>query len=198
MKALDRWLQRYRFLVATPWIPGGARLLDVGCHQGELLNRVASRVRLAVGIDPLANPRENGNLRVHRGRLPCDHLEGEFDVITMLAVLEHVGDLPRIAERCLELLAPGGRVVITVPNAVVDRMLTALLALRLIDGMSLEEHHGFRPDDAVRAFQRVGLNCIRNRRFQFGLNNLFVLERSVVPALAERPEPRPDRLPACA
>lgn len=198
MKMVDRWLQRYRILVAKPWILGGSRLLDVGCHQGELLDGIASHLRLAVGIDPLANPRNNGNLSVKRGTFPHDHVDGEFDVITMLAVIEHMPDLPRVAERCLELLAPGGRVIITVPSTFVDRILTCLLKLRLIDGMSLEEHHGFQPDDAVRAFERIGLTCICRRKFQLGLNNLFVLERSLTPAVAKCVEPKRSRMAECA
>ena len=198
MKAIDRWLQRYRMSVAKPWIPSRARLLDIGCHRGELLTRMARRLRLGVGIDPLADAREIGNLRILRGTFPSDSVDGEFDAITMLAVLEHMGDLPRIAERCRALLAPGGRVIITVPSACVDPILSVLLSLRLIDGMSLEEHHGFHPSEAVRAFERVGLNCVCRRRFQFGLNNLFVLERPAPAAAPASVEPGMDCVAACA
>ena len=178
MTVVDRWLQRYRMRMAQRWIPAGARLLDVGCHQGELLQRLASRVRSGVGIDPLAEPQESGKVRILRGSFPSDDLEGEFDVITMLAVLEHLADLPRIGQACRSLLAPGGRIIVTIPGPAVDRILLVLLALRLIHGMSLEEHQGFQPADAVSAFTHAGLECTWARRFQCGLNNLYIFEHA--------------------
>ena len=178
MTVVDRWLQRYRMRVAEHWIPPGARVLDVGCHQGELLQRVAPWIRAGVGIDPLAEPREAGKVRILRGSFPTDGLEGEFDVITMLAVLEHLPELPRIGQACRSLLARGGRIIVTIPGPAVDRILSVLLTLRLIHGMSLEEHQGFEPAEAVAAFARAGLECKWARRFQCGLNNLYVFEHA--------------------
>ncbi len=179
MKAIDRWLQRHRARVAGRWIPDGVRLLDIGCHQGEWLASLAPRLRCGVGIDPLAPPRTAGNLRLYRGEFPSDALRGEFDVITLLAVLEHLDDLPRVAERCRALLAPGGRIVVTVPSRAVDRILWVLRALRLIDGMSLEQHHGFHAADTVAIFEHEGLDCVWRRRFQCGLNHVYVFQRGV-------------------
>lgn len=177
MTALDRWLQRYRGRVAMQWIPRGARLLDVGCYQGEFLARVASRVHTGVGIDPRARPQVSGNTCLIRGTFPNDEIAGEFDAITFLAVLEHIPDQDRLVDACVSLLAPSGRLIITVPSPAVDSILSILVRLRLIHGMSLEEHHGYRPADTVKTFERAGLRCLCARRFQCGLNNLFVFER---------------------
>jgi hypothetical protein len=97
----------------------------------------------------------------------------------MLAVLEHIPTAaqPALADACHELLSPGGRVIITVPAKAVDHILAVLRWLRLIDGMSLEEHYGFEPADTGRIFAAPGFRMIHCSKFQLGLNHLFVFER---------------------
>lgn len=54
------------------------------------------------------------------------------------------------------LLKPGGHLVITTPSAAVDRILDLLKFLRLIDGMSLEEHYGLEPHHVPSVFLLMG------------------------------------------
>ena len=82
-----------------------------------------------------------------------------------------------IAREASRLLSKGGRVIITVPSVLVDKILAILLFLRIVDGMSLEEHHGFSPDDLPGIFLPEGFRLIKKQKFQLGLNNLYVFER---------------------
>ncbi len=43
-------------------------------------------------------------------------IEGPFDVVTMWHVLEHLPEPVAALERAAELLAPGGRLIVSVPN----------------------------------------------------------------------------------
>jgi 2-polyprenyl-3-methyl-5-hydroxy-6-metoxy-1,4-benzoquinol methylase len=76
----------------------------------------------------------------------------------MLAVLEHIPEPQQrpLAESCARFLKPAGVLVITTPSPRVDRILNLLLALRLIDGMSLEEHYGFDPRQTPALFSVPG------------------------------------------
>jgi 2-polyprenyl-3-methyl-5-hydroxy-6-metoxy-1,4-benzoquinol methylase len=185
LKALDRFLQRWRIAKTRPFIAKGARVLDIGCSDGALFRQLAERIGTGVGIDyDLETRLEQAN--VERG---VEWIMGTFpealasrdpfDVITLLAVLEHV---PRerqaiVARGCARHLKPGGTLLITTPEPVVDRILDALKFFRLIDGMSLEEHYGFEPGETPAIFTSHGLRLREWRKFQLGLNNLFVFER---------------------
>jgi SAM-dependent methyltransferase len=179
LKPLDRLLQRWRIAKALPWVRDGDRLLDVGCFDPALLRRVRGRVARAVGIDPLAKPARSGTVEVLCGQLPGDSPfdDGSFDCITMLAVLEHIPQREALARECFRLLAAGGRVVITVPRPSVDRVLAVLLTLRLIKGMSLEQHEGYDVECTVPIFEAAGFRLVKRSAFQLGLNMLFVFEK---------------------
>jgi 2-polyprenyl-3-methyl-5-hydroxy-6-metoxy-1,4-benzoquinol methylase len=179
VRILDRWLQRWRIAKAVPWVREGDRLLDVGCFDRSLLDRVAGRIASGVGIDPLAEPFEGERLRMLKGHFPEDVglPDGSFDCITMLAVFEHAEDPDAVAGACHRLLRPGGRAILTVPHPAVDPIIDALVFVGLADGMSLEEHHGFDVGETAPIFERAGFRLLAARRFQLGLNRLFVFER---------------------
>ena len=175
MTPLDRALQRIRVRAALPHIPADARVLDVGCADGVLSAALGSRVRDYAGIDPDA---PDGDPRLQRGRFPDDlRADGPFDAITMLAVFEHFpeSERARVVEACRALLRPGGRVIVTVPAPIVDRIVDVLRALHLVHGMDIEAHHGYHPEETTRHF--AGFRVVTHRTFELGLNHLYVLER---------------------
>lgn len=178
MKPLDRLLQRWRNRMAAAEIAAGSRVLDVGCSDGALFRELSVPVREGVGLDPLADPgRSGGPLRYVPGRFPDQATPGgPFDAIAFVATLEHFSlpELPEVVNQCKKRLASGGRVVATVPSPLVDRILAVLRALRLLDGMCLEEHRGIAPAEIARAFEGAGFRVAVHRRFQLGLNHLFV------------------------
>lgn len=180
MKTGDYLIQLWRMRVAAHWIPRGGSVLDIGCHQGEFLSWLGENIAPSVGFDPLY--REDLHPKKHRF-FAQNFPEGaslepnSFDAITLLATLEHIHDKASIAGESARLLRPGGRVIITVPSPLVDKILDFLIRLRIVDGMSLEEHHGFLPDELPGIFIPAGFRLEKKQRFQFGLNNLYVFER---------------------
>lgn len=96
-----------------------ARLLDIGCGSGNVLEALAEFGE-AVGMeqDPrlIAAARARG-LDVRHGQLPGDLVvpEGWADVVLFLDVLEHLEDDAAALTTARRALHPGGRVVVTVP-----------------------------------------------------------------------------------
>ena len=180
MKLIDRVLQRWRIAVAASWIPAGAQVLDVGCADGALFTVLRGRIAGGVGLDPKA-PLAAGpeGVRYVRGTFPGDAPDQRFDALTMLAVIEHLPEAshPAVGAAAARLLRDGGRLIATVPEPSVDRIVHVLQRLGLAEGMELHEHHGFGTARTRAIFEPAGFRLIRHRRFQLGLNNLFVFER---------------------
>ena len=124
------WLER---LCAE--LPGGGQVAHLGCADspytaellasGALLHQRLVRVARVTGIDVDAPA-----LELLRAALPAERFvladvtteipeEDRFRYSLVIAgeVLEHVGDADAFLRGCAFLLAPGGRLCVTVPNA---------------------------------------------------------------------------------
>ena len=162
-----------------PHIRQGDRLLDVGCFDRMMIDRVLPRIDSALGLDLECTPTIDGRVEIRRGVFPDDFElpEASFDCITMLATLEHVESPLAMATECERLLRPGGHMILTVPHPCVDHILEVLIFLRLADGMAAEDHYGFDVTQTRSIFEQAGLRLVVQRRFQLGLNYLFVFEK---------------------
>ena len=181
LQRIDRAIRARRLRQVRRFLPAGAKVLDVGCYDGALFSAFGNRLAEGVGVDPmLQRSGQRGRFRFIADGFPTAAIGSEnFDVITLLAVLEHVPalELPVWRDACARLLAPAGVIVATVPSPRVDDVLHVLMRLRLIAGMSVHEHHGFDPETVPRIFAEADLALIERRRFELGFNNLFVFGR---------------------
>lgn len=188
MRFADRYLQNRRIAMVRRFIPPGAKILDIGSVDGALFRKLGPVVGAgSMGIDPTlkASMLVNG-AELQPGFFPTSMpaAAGPFDAITMLAVLEHFpeADYELLRTGCAAYLRAGGKLLITVPSPQVDYILKWLTFFRVIDGMSLEEHHGYATDKTTEIFPPPHFRLVCHRRFQLGLNNLFALERTNTPA----------------
>ncbi|MGI8730516.1 MAG: class I SAM-dependent methyltransferase [Solirubrobacteraceae bacterium] len=108
-------------LLSTAGVMAGARVLDVGCGQGDLTLQLLRRGALVTGLDlserMLAVARRRvGLFGTREARFVAAPLErtglpsASFDVIVGRWILHHV-DLHAAAPELARLLAPGGRAV---------------------------------------------------------------------------------------
>ncbi len=98
----------------------GSKVLDVGCGNGEFLYMLKKIGAQPYGIefDPLAvgYAREIGIINVHRGSIDSFSSNVKFDFITMMDFIEHPLDPMMQLKISIELLSPGGLILIWTPN----------------------------------------------------------------------------------
>ena len=182
MKYFDVCLQKIRIRKVKRWIQPDAVVLDVGCYDGALFREIEPKISFGYGMDPLLEKAvKTDKYNLFAGEFPADLPSdlGPFDAVTAMAVFEHIPpDRQRdFIDGCRQHLKTGGRVILTVPDTQVDRILNVLIRLKVVDGMSLEEHHGFQPEETPMLFEQAGFKLEYAGKFQLGLNNLFIFQK---------------------
>ena len=119
---LWRLKRRSRAALIARFAPEGARICDVGCERGELLNALKETGCRVVGTQmsrPAAEyARRTFGIDVVLGELPdAPFAHDRFDAVLFLNVLEHLPDPDTYVRQAAQMLAPGGRVWVEVPNA---------------------------------------------------------------------------------
>jgi SAM-dependent methyltransferase len=118
-----RWWSRWRSASERKTLTwhGEGRLLDFGCGGGSYLERMHLQGWKVTGLDlsTTAVRRIRTDLGIYAltGSLPHPALaESSFDVITMWQSLEHVHNPLQVLRAAKELLVPGGKLIVSVPN----------------------------------------------------------------------------------
>ena len=114
----------------------GKRALDVGCGAGLLAEPLARLGAQVTAIDPaeelIAAAREHAarqGLSIDYRATAVENLEGQFDIITAMEVIEHTADPQQFLDSLAKRLAPGGLLMLSTPNATGwSRLITITLA----------------------------------------------------------------------
>jgi SAM-dependent methyltransferase len=143
-------------------LPSTARVLDAGCGEGVLVDEFRNRLRIE-GLDP--NYR---SAHVTQGSLVAlPYADATFDRALCLDVLEHLpfDDQARALAELHRVLAPGGELLVTVPNlAHLQSRVHFLLQGRLIRTANTAKHPGDRPiGEYLELARRAGFTLVGRR-----------------------------------
>lgn len=133
----------------------GARLLDIGCANGDFPRLMRQRGWDVTGVEIGEQARKIDDFVVHRCEFPDAPLpESHFDAVTAWAVMEHVHQPSRYFRRAAQVLRPAGRFVFLVPNF-------ASWGSRFLYREDLPRHlHFFTEETVKRYLDSVGLRLI--------------------------------------
>ena len=170
----SRHLDRIERLVR----PG--RVLDVGCATGDFLLVAGARGWEALGVDP-SPAREQalaaGVRMIGRTIEDADVAPHSVDLITFWDVLEHLPDPVASLRRARQLLAPGGLVAATVPNA---GSAVARLSGRRWFGYKIAGEHlqFFNAATISRCFEAAGFAVTVRRPVAWSCTVGFLVDRA--------------------
>ncbi|QJW95078.1 class I SAM-dependent methyltransferase [Frigoriglobus tundricola] len=117
---------RTKYEVLLRWLRGRGpqRVINAGCGSGELSNLLAAAGHRVVGIDPdptyIKLARDRAGDRFPDSTFVVSSIEdydgpGGFDAAVSTDVLEHIEDDRTAFDRMVQLVRPGGAVLVTVP-----------------------------------------------------------------------------------
>lgn len=133
--------------------------LDIGCGDGYFLKR--SPCRVAVGVDIRL-----GDSPVAPGS-PLPFPAETFDLVTMLAVIEHLKDPQFVVAEIARVLRPDGRLVLTTPKRAAENL------IRLYVKDIEDEHEDYFTQAQLEELVQPRLRPIGYHTFLFGLNQAF-------------------------
>lgn len=184
MKFIDKALRCWRVSEALKLLPDNYnRVFDIGCHDGYLLNRINNGKIYIDGCDPyckILNPHAKSKIFSvsFPSKIGNSKLRGPYDVIFALAVFEHFTkiDLTKSSRKINSMLSKNGRLIVTIPSPLADKILDFLLFLKLIDGQELHQHTSLDVNVLINYFSK-NFRLKHKKKFQFGLNNILVFEK---------------------
>lgn len=181
---LEPFLRRLRLRKVLPTIAlyPDCALLDIGCGwEFRLLKEVEPHIKSGVGIDFKVREAEAGKIKTHNfmldSKLPFP--DESFDVVSMVAVLEHLANPVQMIMEIERVLKAGGRLVLTVPSKA-SKPVLELLAYRLkvINADEIRDHKKYYgKKELLDILKNTNLIVECHKYFQFGFNNLFVAKK---------------------
>ena len=184
-------------------LPDGARLLDVGCGTGNLLQRLGGRFECA-GCDPAEEMLERARAHNPGAELhvaPAEKLpfeDGRFDAALLIEVVRYLDD-PRPALReVARVLRPGGVALVTFAPAATTTLyplVNAVTSRVRVPGMTHVRQHFHTAGGVERLLAETGFDRVEvNARYFGPFIYLNRISRPLTSAALRRWESVDDRL----
>lgn len=183
---LSPWVDGMRARKVAANIAPGAHVLDIGCGPALLKPYLPAQCRYT-GVDSSADV-----VRSNSDRFPNDKYiqlnavgaelpfpTQEFDVVVLAAFVEHIDEPGPLFKEVGRVLKSSGKVIVTTPSTLGGLVHEVLAHTGFLSHHAAEEHKGFwnkkKMEDSLKGTTLLLKSYVP---FQFGLNQLFILERS--------------------
>lgn len=181
---LEPVLRKLRIRKIIHRIPKNCALCDFGCGTNlHLLNTLKSYIRLGIGLDLKLKPQSGKKIKPIRCNLDesVPLRSNTLDVITSLAVLEHLNNPLKNLTEAHRILKKGGVLILTTPAPVSKKILEFLtFKLGLLSIDTVGDHKNYFDKKILKnmlisaGFEEAK---VKIKSFQIGFNNLVIAKK---------------------
>jgi len=176
---LENCAHRLRYRATKPYLASCNTLVDLGCGSSyRFLKESHKMAARCWGLDINVVEKKDGNITLCRADItsPLPFEDETVDIVTCLAVFEHIADYDGLLKECYRILRPEGRIIITTPTRLGIKVHEVLRRFRLVRDVRKDEHkdHSLSKEKLSRRTQVVGFDILAARTFEWGLNILLV------------------------
>ncbi len=185
MAIFSRFLAKWRYHIVSPYIAG--KVLDIGCGNAAVNLLFKDSIESYYGIDcnrqnidSLKDQTGNSNFFCRDLDIDLIAIDEKFDVILMVAVIEHIWNQRFLMEQLINMLKLSGRIVITSPspfgNDIVHSfgsMIGLFARTAVVDHVVIYNKRRF-----LNLAEHFELKLIKYKRFQFFCNQLVVFQKN--------------------
>ena len=185
---LEPFLRKMRIKRILPYVKQYANcsLLDIGCGwEAKLLYELEPYINRGVGIDFKAPSIKTDRLETisatFTDKLPFNN--ASFDLVVMLAVLEHLDYPEAILHEIARILKPGGGLLLTFPSWHAKPVLEFLsFRLGIVNPDEIRDHKRyFNREDLFRIISMTpSLKIEHHEYFQWRFNNFMFAVRTQI------------------
>jgi 2-polyprenyl-3-methyl-5-hydroxy-6-metoxy-1,4-benzoquinol methylase len=182
---LTPFLQKQRFAIIRPYLSGD--ILDLGCGLA-LISEMLEPGQRYVGVegpssflDWLHTHRPEHSFYQRDLDVQPLALDQKFDTILMIAVIEHLEKPGFVLSQVPFHLKTNGRLVITTPSPIGDRIHQIGARVGLFSKEAMHEHETIFTKNSLKNLAgQKGLELILYRTFLLGGNQLFIFQAAGV------------------
>jgi 2-polyprenyl-3-methyl-5-hydroxy-6-metoxy-1,4-benzoquinol methylase len=175
---LDKFIRSLRQGRITQYIKPGSIVVDLGCgFDGTFLESITQKINAGAGFDlevKKSGLPKNISLKTANLNQTVKQASSSADVVTSLAVLEHLDKPESLLKESYRILKPGGVLLLTSPSQISKPLLEFLaFKLHIISEQEIRDHKLYFSPTLLREYLvKAGFKPknIVIENFQFGLN----------------------------
>ena len=183
---LSGFLTCKRLQAAKPYIKGCNRICDIGCgiyRWENIISNDAHYVGLDIEKDVIDYNKKHFGYTFYVRNIEQEDLAdlGDgYDLVIMLAVLEHFAQPVIVLEKIKRLLSPNGLIVLTTPHPYGERILNYGARLRIFSNDKHTHHQLLNKRMIMETAKISGFKILKYKQFLFGFNQLILLSQKEI------------------